>query len=322
MSTATEPTFSFATTAEEVATAFSNEIKGKNGGLSVTHSHSRYNFNPVPVLITGSSIGGLRFEIARVIAKYAKLVVITGYDEERLKLSEDAIKKDVPNANIHRLTLNLASFASVRKAAEAVPEPLHVLINNALASFVDFKLTVDSLETQLATNHVGPFLLTKLLAPKLEASDADLYAAGRLRIELRKAVKPSAYFQAKSANILTAIELSKRSNGKINAYTLNPGFIFTNGLKNANGVPHFQEMGLLLPDGKPNPTAIQWKTIPQGAATTVAAAFDPRFNDKPGAYLEDSVVANDKVAPHSSDPATAEKLWTVTEQLVGEKFTF
>jgi hypothetical protein len=70
-------------------------------------------------------------------------VVITGYDEERLdffhpcwleaniftyrlKLSEDAIKKDVPNANIHRLTLNLASFASVRKAAEAVPEPLHV----------------------------------------------------------------------------------------------------------------------------------------------------------------------------------------------------
>ncbi|KAJ7786751.1 NAD-P-binding protein, partial [Mycena olivaceomarginata] len=255
----------------------------------------------------------------------------------RLKLSEDAIKKDVPNANIHRLTLNLASFASVRKAAEVVPEPLHVLINNALASFVDFKLTVDGLETQLATNHVGPFLLTKLLAPKLLAAATPTYTPRVVFVSSvghsygtgvdfealtspkpEKYVKPNAYFQAKSANILTAIELSKRSNGKINAYSLNPGFLFTNGLKNANAVPHFQEMGLLLPDGKPNPTAIEWKTIPQGAATTVAAAFDPRLNDKPGAYLEDSVVANDKVAPHSSDPATAEKLWTVTEQLVGE----
>ncbi|KAJ7661823.1 NAD-P-binding protein [Mycena olivaceomarginata] len=325
MSTATEPTFSFATTAEEVATAFSNEIKGKNGGLSVSHSHSRYDFNPVPVLFTGSSIGGLGFEIARVIAKYAKLVVITGYDEERLKHSEDAIKKDVPNTNIHRLTLNLASFASVRKAAEAVPEPLHWTV----------------LETQLATNHVGPFLLTKLLAPKLLVAATPTYTPRVVFVSSvghsygagvdfealtspkpEKYVKPNAYFQAKSANILTAIELSKRSNGKINAYSLNPGFIFTNGLKNANGVPHFQEMGRLLPDGKPNPTAIQWKTIPQGAATTVAAAFDPRLNDKPGAYLEDSVVANNNVAPHSSDPATAEKLWTITEQLVGEKFTF
>ncbi|KAF7334984.1 Short-chain dehydrogenase/reductase family protein [Mycena venus] len=326
MSTATEPTFSFATTAEEVATTFSNEIKGKN------------------VLITGSSVGGLGFETARVIAKYAKLVVITGYDEERLKLSEDAIKKDVPNANIHRLTLNLTSFASIRKAAEAVnanPEPLHVLINNAAAPFVDFKLTEDGLETQLATDHVGPFLLTKLLTPKLLGAATPTYTPRVVFVSSvghsygtgvdfealtspkpEKYVKPNAYFQAKSANILTAIELSKRSNGKINAYSLNPGSIFTNGFTNANTVPLFKEMGLLLPDGKPNPTAVQWKTIPQGAATTVAAAFDPQLNDKPGAYLEDSVVANDKVASHSSDPVTAEKLWTVTEQLIGEKFTF
>ncbi|KAJ7848543.1 hypothetical protein B0H13DRAFT_2674987 [Mycena leptocephala] len=97
------PAFSFTTTADEVATAFSLEIKGKN------------------VLITGTSLNGIGFEAARVIAKHANLVIITGYNDERLKLSEDAIKKDVPTANIRRLTLDLGSFAGIRKAAKAGP---------------------------------------------------------------------------------------------------------------------------------------------------------------------------------------------------------
>ncbi|KAJ7829243.1 hypothetical protein B0H13DRAFT_1916597 [Mycena leptocephala] len=322
----TGPAFTYTTTADEVATAFSDEIKGKN------------------VLITGTSINGIGFETARVIAKHAKLVVITGYSEERLKLSEDAIKKDVPHANIHRLVLDLSSFASIRKAAEVVnknPEPLHVLINNAAASFVDFKVTPDGLETQLATDHVGPFLFTKLLAPKLLAaatpaftprvvfvsSEAHTFGTGvdfdaLTNPDPAKYVTPNAYFQAKSANILTAIELSKRSKGKINAYSLNPGGVFTNIHQKEDSIPVLQGMGVLLPDGKPNPELGQWKTIPQGAATTVAAAFDPRLNDKPGAYLENSVVANDKVAPHSSDPANAEKLWDITEKIIGETFAF
>ncbi|KAJ7623063.1 hypothetical protein DFH06DRAFT_1481826 [Mycena polygramma] len=322
----TGPTFTFAATAEEVATAFAEEIRGKN------------------VLITGTSINGLGFETARVIAAYAKLVVITGYNGERLKLSENAIKKDVPNANIHRLALDLTSFASIRKAAGLVnanPEPLHVLINNAAASFVDFKLTEDNLETQLATDHVGPFLFTKLLAPKLFAaatptftprvvfvsSEAHGFGTGidfdaLTHPDPAKYVKVTAYAQAKSANILTAIELSKRSKGRINAYSLNPGCIFTNVHEKDDAVPVLQAMGALLPDGKPNPEFSQWKTIPQGAATTITAAFDPRLNGKPGAYLDNSVVANEKVAAHSSDPATAKKLWNVTEKIIGETFSF
>ncbi|KAJ6518505.1 NAD-P-binding protein [Mycena vulgaris] len=321
-----EPTFSFSTTAEEVATGFSDEIKGKT------------------VLITGSSIGGIGFEAARVIAKHAKLVVITGYNEERLKLSEEAIKKDIPNAKILRLTVNLSSFASIRKAAtevNALPEPLHVLIHNAAASFGDFKLTEDGVETRLATDYVGPFLFTKLLATKLLAAATPTYAARVIFIsglghsfctgvdfdaltdpDPEKYVKTTAFFQAESARILTAIELSKRSKGKINSYSVNPGLIFTNIYTRADQVSLVQEMGAVLPDGKPNPEFGQWKTIPQGAATTVAAAFDPRLNDKPSAYLEDSAPANDKVAAHSSDPVTAEKLWTVTEQLIGENFIF
>ncbi|KAJ7931030.1 short-chain dehydrogenase [Mycena leptocephala] len=280
------PTFSFNTTAEEVAASFSKEIKGKN------------------VLITGTSLNGIGFETALVIAKYANLVIITGYNDERLKLSEEAIKKDIPAANIRRLTLDLASLSGVRKAAEQVnaySEPIHVLIHNAAASIGPFKLTVDGLENQMGTDHVGPFLFTKLLAHKLLASTTSSYtprvvfvASGAhafgtgVNFDAIEHPNPenyssaAAYFQAKSANILTAIELSRRSKGAINAYSLHPGVIYTNINRKEESIPEMQAVGILGPDGLPNTEKFQWKTIPQGAATTVAAAFDPRISDKPG----------------------------------------
>ncbi|KAJ7119813.1 NAD-P-binding protein [Mycena epipterygia] len=320
------PIFSFSTTADEVATAFASEIRGKN------------------VLITGTSLNGIGYETARAIAKHANLVVITGYNSERLKLSEEAIKKDVPSANIRTLILDLSSLAAIRKAAEEVnayPEPLHVLIHNAAAALGHFKLTVDNLEMQMATDHIGPFLFTKLLAPKLLAAGTASYTPRVVFIssvshafgtgvdfstvghpDARKYTMDDAYGQAKSANILTAIELSKRSKGKINAYSLHPGVIYTNMSQNENSIPYMQSIGILGPDGLPNTEKYAWKTISQGAATTVTAAFDTRFNDKPGTYLTDCSDANGDVAPHSSDPVNAEKLWTLTEEIIGESFTF
>ncbi|KAJ6523314.1 hypothetical protein B0H19DRAFT_1276968 [Mycena capillaripes] len=320
------PEFSFNTTAEEVATALSQEIKGKN------------------VLITGTSLNGIGFETARVIAKHANLVIITGYNDERLKLSEDAIKRDIPTANVRRLTLDLSSLAGVRKAAAEVntySEPIHVLIHNAAAAIGPFKLTVDGLESQIATDHVGPFLFTKLLAPKILASASTGYTPRVVFVSSgahafgpgvnfdtignpnpEKHTSSGAYFEAKSANILTAIEISKRSKGAINAYSLHPGVILTNINQKEEAIPEMQALGILGPDGQPNTEKFQWKTIPQGAATTVAAAFDPRINDKPGAYLDDSTVKNESVVAHSSDPANAARLWTVTERIIGEEFTF
>ncbi|KAF7351425.1 Short-chain dehydrogenase/reductase family protein [Mycena sanguinolenta] len=320
------PAFSFTTTADEVATAFAQEIKGKN------------------VLITGTSLNGIGWETARVIAKHANLVIITGYNDERLKLSEDAIKKDVPSANIRRLTLDLSSLAAVRKAAaevNAYSEPIHVLIHNAAAAIGPFKLTVDGLESQIATDHVGPFLLTKLLAAKLIAartpsyiprvvfisSAAHVFGPG---VDFDAITHPSsetytsqiAYFAAKSANILTAIELPKRSKGAINAYSLHPGIIHTNISQKEESTSALQAVGILGADGLPNTEKFEWKTIQQGAATTVAAAFDPRISNKPGSFLDNSQIASEAVAAHSSDPANAERLWILTEEIIGEKFVF
>ncbi|KAF7348890.1 Short-chain dehydrogenase/reductase family protein [Mycena venus] len=315
------PTFSFETTAEEVATTFAEEIQGKN------------------VLITGTSQNGIGFETARVIAKHANLVIITGYSEERLRLSEDAIKKEVSSAKIERLVINLSSLAGVRKAANVVNAhslPLHVLIHNAAAPIAPFKLTVDGLESQFATDHVGPFLFTKLLSPKLLAARTTDYtprvvfvsssghALGTgVDFDVLEHPDPAkyhlsdAYFQAKSANILTAIELSRSSKGAINAYSLHPGVIYTTMVAREESRAALQDLGMLGPEGLPDEARIQWKNIAQGAATTVVAAFDPRLNDTPGAYLNDCVVANELVAAHSSDAANAAKLWTVTEKIIG-----
>ncbi|KAJ6527183.1 NAD-P-binding protein, partial [Mycena capillaripes] len=300
------PIFTATTTAEDVASAFAEQIKGKN------------------VLVTGTSINGIGFETARVLAKHANLVIITGYNSERLKLTEEAIKKEIPGANIRPLVLDLSSLAAVRKAAaevNAYTEPLHIIIHNAAAGGGKFKLTVDNLETQMATGHVGPFLLTKLVAPKLLAthtvtytprvvfvsSQAHAFGPG---LNLNTVAHPdpekytlfNGYSQTKAANILFAIELSKRSGGKVKAYSLHPGAIFTNINQKEETKEEMIALGFLKSDGQPNTDKVTWKSIPEGAATTVAAAFDPRLEDKPGSYLVDSVEANDKIAPHSSDP--------------------
>ncbi|KAJ6453140.1 hypothetical protein C8R45DRAFT_945329 [Mycena sanguinolenta] len=333
-------TFTPNTTAEEVAAAFAEQIRGRN------------------VLITGTSIDGIGFEAARVLAKHANLVIIASYNAERrvLKLSEEAIKKDMPGANIRQLVLDLSSLAAIRKAAaevNAYPEPLHVLIHNAAAGVGVFKLTVDGLESQIAINHIGPFLFTKLLAPKLLAALSGSYAPRVVMVsseghayvpfDLNAVAHPNpdtytffdAYCQSKAANVLFANELSRRAKGKINGYSLHPGskkklesthVINTNFVKKEQIIPTLIAVGLLTPGGLPSSENTTWKTLGQGAVTrlvvliTVTAAFDTRLESKSGAYLVDSVEANDKIGPHCTDADTAGKLWTITEEIVGEKF--
>ncbi|CAK5267262.1 unnamed protein product [Mycena citricolor] len=314
------PTFDFNTTAEEVATAFAEQIKGKN------------------VLITGTSLNSLGFETARVVAKYANLVIITGYNTERLKLARAELQKEGPHAEIRPLVIDLASLKDVRRAAaevNAYAEPIHVLVNNAAAAVGDFKLSPEGYENQLATDHLGPFLFTALIAPKLLAARTETFTPrvifvsslahlfGGVSLETWGKPDPAsydsmaAYAQAKTANILTAAELSRRAKGALKSYSLHPGIIFTNINQKEESAEKQKELGILLPDGSPNLEKYQWKSIPEGSATTVAAAFDPRLEDSPGAFLDDSKVANDKRSPQAADSALAARLWEITEELVG-----
>ncbi|KAK7065071.1 short-chain dehydrogenase/reductase family protein [Favolaschia claudopus] len=349
------PQFSRHSTADEVADALSEYMKGKN------------------VVITGTSLNGVGFNAAQAIAKYASLVIITGYNADRLKASENAIRKEMPSANIRSLTLDLSSLTKIREAADEVnsyPEPIHVLIHNAAAAIVPLKLTEDNFDRQIATAHIGPFLFTKLIADKILASATtsisnyiprvvmvasrghtgtsdmnfelfkrldDAEAEAQSNLKYLKAMNGfEIYFQAKSANVLFAKELVRRSGGRINAFSLHPGEVLTNiALKeeskdsfiasgtNVEILSRNQSLifaGTLNADGTVNTERWDWKTLAEGAATTVAAAFDPRLDDVPGAYLVDCNVT--EVAPHCDDPANAEKLWVVTEEGIGERFTF
>ncbi|KAJ6461031.1 short-chain dehydrogenase [Mycena sanguinolenta] len=318
-------TFTPTTTADEVATALAREIKGKN------------------VLITGTSLNGLGWETARTIAKYASLVIVTGHNTERLKLSKDALEREVPGSNIRPLLLDLASLDAVRKAAaevNAYPEHIDILINNAASSICPFRLTTDGFEQQLATDHLGPFLFTALVVPKIlsaqtssytprvvyVASGAHAWGPGFNLAELEHPNETTytgmqAYAQAKSANILTSQELTRRAGGRIHAYSLSPGAVLTNFVQNDSARDELLKHGVITEDGKPNPnTPYPWKTMSQGAATLIAAAFDPSLKEKPGCYLVNSVENNAGVAPHSSDPAAAAKLWELSERLVNVKF--
>ncbi|KAJ7819677.1 hypothetical protein B0H13DRAFT_1921591 [Mycena leptocephala] len=325
------PSFGSSTTAEDVATVFANEIKGKN------------------VLVTGTSLNSLGFEAALAIARYANLAIITGYNAERLRLSETAIKREVPSANIRCLSLDLSSLAAVRRAAEEVnayPEPIHVLINNAAATIGPFKLTVDNLESQISTDHIGPFLFTKLLVPKLVlAAKAKTDPRGTYTsrvvavtsifhehargIDLADMAHPdpakyepfAAYNQAKSAGVLCMAELSRRAGGAIHAYSVSPGVALTNIQLRPESLHIFVESGIITADGKPNLAKFTWKTIPESAATILVAAFDPRLDATPGAYLDDCNVA-EIAGPNILDPELPRQLWATTERIIGESFDF
>ncbi|KAJ7484953.1 hypothetical protein B0H11DRAFT_2414003 [Mycena galericulata] len=281
------PTFSFNTTAEEVATALAAEIQGKN------------------VLITGTSINGIGFEAARVIAKHANLIKTL----RNFPLQTSAASPLI-------LDRWLLSAKPPQKSIHMRSPSMCVLIHNAAAVIGPFKLTADGLESQFGIDHLLASA-SQTYTPRVIFVSSAAHAMGT-GVDFDAIAAPdrekysitAAYCQAKSANILTAIELSKRSGGKINAYSLHPGGIYTN-INQEESIPEMQALGILGPDGLPNKDKFQWKTIPEGAATTVAAAFDPRISDQPGAYLDDSTVANQAVVAHSSDPAIAARLWTV-----------
>ncbi|KAK6969116.1 hypothetical protein R3P38DRAFT_3505214 [Favolaschia claudopus] len=160
------------------------------------------------------------------------------------------------------------------------------------------------------------------------------------------------YWGTKCTPILTAIELTKRTGERVMGFSLAPGLIFTGALEDPTVAEYLKAGGYLSPEGKPVDDKHPWKTLQQGAATTLTAAFDTRLNgappslpaslslspilchqtdskvvidpfvhsDKAGAFLSDCNIKD--AAAHSTDPATAEKLWAVTEKLVGEKFAF
>lgn len=296
------------------------------------------------VLITGVS-AGLGIETARALATRGAEVVGTARDLNKAYAATADVRTALHEVgSFEIIEMDLASLASIRHRAHvlvAAKKPFDLVIANAGVMATPFGRTVDGFEMQFGTNHLGHFLFVNRIAP-LMAPGARLVslASSSHRIAAVDLVDPNfeykpyseglAYSQSKTANVLFAVEFDRRHKARgVRATAVHPGTIPTELGRHADPVAtqkRIDELNTMLAaEGK---TIIRWKTIPQGAATSVWAGVVASAEEVGGRYCENCHVVEpstdgsfvDGASPHAFDPETAKALWTKSEELVGEQF--
>ncbi len=285
---------------------------------------SGHDLTGMNVIVTGGT-SGLGAETARVLAAAGAHVVAAGRSRGTAGLP----------ASVEFEELDLASLKSVGAFVRRWSRPLHLLVNNAGVMRTPFGRTADGFELQFGTNHLGHFALTTGLLPALRdagrARVVVLSSRGHRRSDidfddpnyLRRPYEPwEAYGQSKTANCLFAVGLTRRG---IPANAVAPGAIQTSLMRHMPQ-EELAERGWLDPAGhRVNGPGPEWKTIEQGAATTVWAAVAPELEGVGGKYLDNCAIAEPWTgqgevpfgfyAPYALDPDHAERLWTLSEKL-------
>lgn len=293
----------------------------------------------VRTIVTGAS-SGLGIETARVLAAAGAEVTLAVRNTTAGEAVAEAIEKSTEGIRPRAVRLDLADRASVTRFVEAWNGPLHLLINNAGVVTGGLERTYDGWELQFATNHLGHFALTTGLHDALALGAADRDGAriisvsstahmrsgidfDDLHFERRSYDPQIAYAQSKTANSLFAVEATRlwASDGIV-ANAVNPGGIAT-GLQR-NFTPE-QKESLAAAEAA---GVFTYKTVEQGAATSIVAAVTPEFARSGGHYLDDAqeayTVPNDAdLAQHphgvkewALDPAIAKRLWSVSTNLL------
>src|SRR5246500_2635222 len=301
------------------------------------------------VIVTGVS-SGLGVETARSLAAHGAQVVGAARDLKKAAAATGEVRKDAAanGGSFELIALDLASLTSVRACADALlkkGEPFDVLIANAGVMATPFGHTEDGFETQFGTNHLGHFVLVNRIAPLLRLGGRliNLASAGHrfANVDLqdpnfeRTPYDPwVAYGRSKTANILFAVAFDQRHRGRgVRAAAVHPGGIHAElgrHMDSAQLHKMIDQMNQkLAAEGKP---PFEWKTIPQGAATSVWAGFAAPADEHRGRYCEnchvgrivpDDVVISaisEGVRRYALDPHNAEALWKKSEELVGESF--
>ena len=294
-------------------------------------------------IVTGAS-GGLGAETARALAARGAAVTLTARDTKKAEQVAEKIRAAHPGAKLDVRSLSLDRPDGVRAFAKgwlAENRALHLLLNNAGVMACPLARTPEGWEQQFATNHLGHFLLTALLAPALRTAGgarvANTSSAGHrfsgivfedIHFERRPYDKWAAYGQAKTANVLHAIELDRRLSGSgVRAFGVHPGMIITELGRHLGK----EDIELMQSRAKERSSAglASWKTPQQGAATQCWAVTAPELAGRGALYLEDCQISGTTPPPGSLgaeawalDPEAARRLWTVSEEMLGEKFSW
>jgi NAD(P)-dependent dehydrogenase (short-subunit alcohol dehydrogenase family) len=299
------------------------------------------------ILVTGVS-AGLGVETARSLAAHGARVVGAARDLAKAEAATTEVRKaaEANGGSFELVELDLANLKSARSCADklrAKNEPFDVVIANAGIMATPFSLTMDGFESQFGTNHLGHFVFVNRIAPLIRQGGRliNLSSAGHRfsNVDLedpnfeRTPYDPFvAYGRSKTANILFAVAFDQRHRKRgVRAAAVHPGVIQT---ELARYVDPARIQGMieqmtkqLAAEGK---SSFQWKTIPQGAATSVWAGVVAPADEIGGRYCENCHVGqlvaeqvtisgvSEGVRAYALDPNTAEALWKKSEQLVGE----
>lgn len=266
------------------------------------------------ILVTGST-DGIGRATARALAAAGAKVILHGRSKAKVDAALATLTEELPGAELEGVSFNLGSLKAVRSGAEQilarVPE-LHVVVNNAGIFADERTLTDEGVELTFAVNYLGPFLLTELLAPRLEASATRVpsrvinlssiaHTRGRIHLDDLTLAHGwtgyAAYAQSKLANVMHTLELAERRDAtKLVAYAMHPGVIGTKLLRQGFG-------------------PVQGASTEVGARTAVRLAGGETLDDPSGTYYSDGTATPPAAA--ARDRATRQALWDASVRLAG-----
>jgi NAD(P)-dependent dehydrogenase (short-subunit alcohol dehydrogenase family) len=287
-------------------------------------------------LITGG-YAGIGLETVRVLKNAGATVIVGARDMETAQRNLSAIK------NVEILKLDLTDPKSIDEFSEkvlALHPTIHFLINNAAVMQTPLLRDGRGNELQFSTNHLGHFQLTARLWGALKKAHGARVVCvssfghryGHVNLEdpnfnHRPYDKMQSYGQSKTANALFALELDRRGKAhSVRAFSLHPGAIIETDLGRHLTDEELAPWGVYRENGvRKAPAKDFFKTIPEGAATTVWCAVSPKLEGKGGVYCADCdispLVPDDDNTTHEGvrswavDPVLAGKLWELTEKL-------
>ncbi|MEU1587660.1 SDR family NAD(P)-dependent oxidoreductase [Micromonospora sp. NPDC005710] len=278
-------------------------------------------------IVTGGS-SGIGVETARALASAGAEVTLAVRNPDAGQQAANDITGTTGNDRVLVAPLDLADQGSVADFVANWDGPLHILVNNAGIMAAPLSRTPQGWEMQFATNHLGHFALATGLRPALASGDGarivSVSSAAHLRSPVvfediqydKREYEPwQAYGQSKTANVLFAVEATRRwADDGILTNSLMPGAIRTNLQRYVSE----EELDRLR-----SGNAATWKTVEQGAATSVLVAASPLLDGVGGRYFEDCQEAaphqaggRTGVAAYALDPEAAERLWQVSTTLL------
>ena len=299
------------------------------------------------VIVTGG-YAGIGLETVKTLVTAGAKVIVPARDVQKAANN----LKGVHNVTVASMDLmNPASIDAFADAFLSTHTQLDILINNAGIMWVPLQRDQRGYESQLATNHLGHFQLTAKLWPALKkANGARVVTVSSFGHQMapfnfedpnfinRDYETLQGYGQSKTANNLFSLELDRRGKAHgVRAFSLHPGSVLGTDLGRVAPMALFQQMGTHDANGDIYPeVAAKLKTVAQGAATSVWCATSPQLNGIGGVYCEDADIAQlDEgniehnyddpsslrgVKPYAVDATNAQRLWTLSEEMIGISF--